>query len=250
MNIAIVGYGKMGHEIETVAKDEELNVISTVDPNSTDAKFGQINMESLKNVDICIDFSMPDVVIGNIEKISKFGVNIVEGTTGWYNDLDKVKKIVNDSSIGFIYSSNFSIGVNIFFRILEKTCEMIDKIEEYDILCYELHHKRKMDSPSGTAKTIGDIILKNIDRKSKIVYNKLDRKIMPDELHIGSVRGGYIPGTHVVDFDSEADTIELKHTARSRKGFAIGAVLAAKWLKDKKGFFNIDDFMKNLLTGG
>jgi len=250
MNIAIIGYGKMGHEIEMVAKDEGLNVTSTVDPNSTEAKFSQINIKSLENVDVCIDFTVPDAVVNNIKEISKLGINMVEGTTGWYDDFDKVKKIVDGTSIGFIYSSNFSIGVNIFFRILGETCKMMNKIEEYDILCYELHHKRKIDSPSGTAKTIGDIILKNIDRKSKIVYNKLNRKIMPDELHIASVRGGYIPGTHIVNFDSEADTIEIKHTARSRKGFAIAAVLAAKWLEGKKGLFSVDDFIKNLFARG
>ena len=250
MNIAIIGYGKMGHEIEMVAKYEELNVVSTIDPNNSEAKFSQINMESLKNVDVCIDFTAPNAAVDNIKAVSKLGVNIVVGTTGWYDNLDKVKKIVEDASVGFIYSSNFSIGVNIFFRIVEEAVGIINNIEEYDIFGYELHHKRKTDSPSGTAKAIGDIILKNLDRKSKVVYDKLNRRLKPNELHIASIRGGDIPGTHIVGFDSESDTIELKHSARSRRGFALGAVLVARWLKNKKGFFEINDFMKHTIGGG
>jgi len=250
MNIAIIGYGKMGQEIEKVAKDEEINVISTIDPNNSAAKFSQINMESLKNVDVCIDFTVPNTVVDNIKEVSRLGVNMVVGTTGWYDNLDKVRQIVEDASIGFIYSSNFSIGVNIFFRIVEEASKIVNNIEDYDIYSYELHHKRKIDSPSGTARVIGNIIMKNVDRKSKVVYGNLNRKIKSNELHIGSIRGGYIPGTHIVGFDSEVDTIELKHTARSKKGFAIGAVIAAKWLKDKKGFFEISDFMKYLIEGG
>lgn len=250
MNIAIIGYGKMGHEIERVAKEEELNVVSTIDPNNSEAKFNQINMESLKNADVCIDFSAPYAVVDNIKAASKLGVNIVVGTTGWYDNLDKVKQIVDDTSIGFIYSPNFSIGVNIFFKIVEEAVGIINNVEDYDIFGYELHHMRKIDSPSGTARAIGDIILKNLDRKFRVIYDKLNRQLKPNELHIASIRGGNTPGTHIVGFDSEADTIELKHTARSRRGFVLGAILAAKWLKNKKGFFEIGDFMKHIIDGG
>lgn len=250
MNIAIIGYGKMGREIECIAKSHGLNVASIIDPNNSKASFSKITEKSMKNVDICIDYSIPNAVVDNIRAVSKFGINMVVGTTGWYDSLDKVKQIVKDTSIGFVYSSNFSIGVNVFFRIVEEACKTLNNIDEYDIFCYELHHKQKLDSPSGTAKVIGEIILKNIDRKSKIVNNNLIGKIRSDQLNIVSIRGGNIPGTHIIGFDSEFDTIELKHTARSRKGFAMGSILAAKWLQGKKGFFEINDFMKCIINGG
>ncbi len=248
MNIAIIGYGKMGREIECIAKSHGLNVASIIDPNNSNASFSKITEKSIKNVDVCIDYSIPNAVIDNIKAVSKFGINMVVGTTGWYDSLDKVKQIVKDTSIGFVYSSNFSIGVNVFFRIVEEACKTLNNIDEYDIYCCELHHKQKIDSPSGTAKVIGNIILKNIDRKSKIVNNNLSGKIRSDQLNIASIRGGNIPGTHIVGFDSEVDTIELKHTARSKKGFAMGSILAAKWLQGKKGFFEINDFMKYIIN--
>ena len=201
----------------------------------------------MKDVDLCIDFTNPESVIKKIEKISKFKKNIVVGTTGWYNDLDNVKEIVDKSGIGFIYATNFSIGVNMFFKIVENAAKIVNKIEDYDIFGYELHHNKKVDSPSGTAKTIGNILIKNIDRKEKLVFDKLDRKIKPEELHIASIRSGSIPGTHVVGFDSSADTIELSHVARNREGFALGAVMAAQWINGKKGFYDIDDLMKEII---
>ena len=244
MNIAIIGYGKMGHEIEKIAKANGINVVSIVDPNDSSANHREINEESMKNVDVCIDFTNPSAVVSNIEKISKFNKNVVVGTTGWYDNINEIKYIVKKNNIGFIYASNFSIGVNIFLKIIENAAKIINKIEDYDIYGYELHHNKKIDSPSGTAKTIGDILIKQIDRKDKLLFEKIDRKIEPNELHFASVRAGSIPGTHVVGFDSSADTIELKHEARNREGFAIGAIMAAQWINGKKGFYNINDILK------
>ncbi len=244
MNIAIIGYGKMGHEIEKIAKANGINVVSIVDPNDSSANHREINEESMKNVDVCIDFTNPSAVVSNIEKISKFNKNVVVGTTGWYDNINEIKYIVKKNNIGFIYASNFSIGVNIFLKIIKNAAKIINKIEDYDIYGYELHHNKKIDSPSGTAKTIGDILIKQIDRKDKLLFEKIDRKIEPNELHFASVRAGSIPGTHVVGFDSSADTIELKHEARNREGFAIGAIMAAQWINGKKGFYNINDILK------
>ncbi len=247
MNIAIIGYGKMGREIERIAIDKGINVKSIIDPNESGATHREINVESMKNADVCIDFSAPDAVIENIRKISIFKKNIVVGTTAWYDNLGEVKTIVKKSGIGFIYASNFSIGVNVFFRILEDASRIINKIDDYDIYGYELHHSKKLDSPSGTAKTIGEILMKNIKRKNKLVFDRIDGKIKPNELHIASVRAGSFPGTHAVGFDSAADTIELKHTARSREGFALGAIMAAQWINRKKGFYEINDMMKSIM---
>ena len=249
MNIAIIGYGKMGHEIEKVAKAKGINVISTIDPSASDAKYKEINGESMNNVDVCLDFTHPDCVIGNIEKISKFKKNIAAGTTGWYNKMDKVKEIVKNAKTGMIWSGNFSIGVNIYFKIIENAAKIMNKFTDYDMFVHEFHHNQKADSPSGTAVMIGKILTDNVDRKKKIVTEELKRRITPNELHISSTRSGSIPGTHIVGFDSPADTIELKHTARGREGFALGAIMAAQWIKDKKGFYNIDDLMDDIIGG-
>ena len=167
MNIAIIGYGKMGKEIERIAKARGITIASIIDPNDKNANFREINEKSMANVDVCVDFTRPDAVIDNLIKISKFKKNIVIGTTGWNDKLDEAKKIVKQNNVGLIYASNFSIGVNIFFRVIENAAKMMDKIKAYDVFGYELHHSKKLDSPSGTAKTIEQILVKNIQRKKR-----------------------------------------------------------------------------------
>ena len=247
MNIAIIGYGKMGHEIEKAAKARGVTVKSIIDPNDSDACHKEINEKSMSDVDVCIDFTNPSSVMGNIKKISRFKKNIVVGTTGWYDKIDEARNIVKSNKIGLIYASNFSIGVNIFLSMIENAAKIINRIGDYDIYGYEMHHSKKIDSPSGTAKSIGEILIKNIKRKNKLLFEKIDRKIQPNEIHFASVRAGSIPGTHVVGFDSSADTIELKHAARNREGFASGAVMAAQWIQNKKGFYDINYMMKEML---
>ena len=247
MKIAIIGYGNMGHEIEKAAIARGIAVKSIIDPNEKNATHAEINEKSVRDVDVCIDFTSPKSALGNAEKISKLGKNIVIGTTGWYGDIGKIRNIAKKSDTGIIYSPNFSVGINVFLRIVENAARLINRIEDYDIYGYELHHSKKIDSPSGTAKSIGGILIKNIKRKNELLYDKIDRKIKPNELHFASVRAGSIPGTHVVGFDSQADTIELKHTARNREGFALGAIMAAQWIKNKKGFYNFNDVVENIL---
>ena len=248
MNVGIIGYGKMGHEIEKVAKDKGIT-IRTIDLNDDNANFKEINEESMKDVDVCIDFTHPDSVVENIEKISKFGKNIVVGTTGWYDKLEDVKKIIEQTGTGLIWSGNFSVGVNIYFKIIENAAKIMDKFDDYDAFVHEFHHNKKADSPSGTAVMIGEILTGNIERKKRVVTEELKRKIAADELHISSTRGGSIPGTHIVGFDSATDTIELKHTARNRQGFALGAIMATQWIQGKKGFYDINDMMKEIIGG-
>ncbi|HOJ64308.1 MAG TPA: 4-hydroxy-tetrahydrodipicolinate reductase [Spirochaetota bacterium] len=247
MRVALVGYGKMGKQIEIILKKEKsYEKIVRIDKFNKEADFSEVNRDSLKDIDVAIDFSTPESAIDNIKKYVECRVNVVMGTTGWYDKLEDVKTIVGNN-IGFIWSGNFSLGVNIFFRIIKESARIINKFsDQYDILSYELHHKEKKDSPSGTAMMIGNILLNGISKKEKIITEKLNRKIENNEIHIASVRGGYIDGTHTVIFDSVADTIELTHRARSREGFAIGAVKACEWIYGKKGFFNIDDFMNDI----
>ena len=248
MNISIIGYGNMGREVERAAKAKGIAIQSIIDTTSNDATHREINEDSMKNVDVCIDFTAADSVISNIMRASKFKKDIVVGTTGWNERLGEARSIIKKSGSGLIHASNFSVGVNAFYMILENSARIMNKLDSYDIFGYELHHKKKSDSPSGTAKSICDILINNIKRKNKIVFDKIDGKIKPNELHFASVRSGFIPGTHVVGFDSEADTIELKHTARSRQGFAVGAIIAAEWIKGRKGFYGIGDMMGSIMN--
>jgi len=245
MNIAIVGYGKMGKQIEKVLTEKKMNITSVIDKYNPDANFKQVSKESLKGIDVAIDFSSPENIMEHIKAYKESKVSVVMGTTGWFDKMYEVKKIIGDD-IGFIWSGNFSIGVHAFFSILRNSARIFDKFTDYDVMACEYHHNEKKDSPSGTALMMGDILIDEMSRKEKIVTDRLDRRIEPNEIHLASIRGGYIPGTHVVTFDSFADSIEIKHTARNREGFAKGAVLAADWINGKKGFYSIDDFMDDL----
>ncbi len=245
MKISIIGYGRMGHEVERLAKARGIEIASIIDRTDASATATQITKESISAADVVVDFSVPAAAVENIKSVSALGKNMVVGTTGWYNSIEEVKNIITNSGTGFIYSPNFSIGVSLFLKIVEQSAKLFNKTKDYDAFVLESHHNQKMDSPSGTAKAIADIMLKNMDRKKKAVFEKLDRKILPEELHVASVRAGWIPGTHVVGFDSEADTIELTHTARSRAGFALGALVAAEWIKGRKGFYTMQDFMSD-----
>lgn len=250
MNITLVGYGKMGHEIASLVQSQQsqnMTIVSIIDPHHPQATHKNINAESTKNTDVCIDFSSPDVVINNISACADLQKNMVIGTTGWYANLDRAKKIVENTNIGLIYASNFSLGVNIFYKIIENAAKIMNSVNEYDVFVNEWHHKGKKDSPSGTALSIGSILLKNLDRKKTIITDKLDRAPLAEELHLSSTRGGSIPGTHAVYFDSDADTIELKHTARNRQGFALGALKCSKWIYGKKGLFAVEDWINDIL---
>lgn len=247
MKLSIIGYGKMGQLIEQAALDRGVEVVSSIDPFHPEATHKEFSDDAMKGVDVCICFSQPAVALENMGDICRWKKQAVIGTTGWVDQMESVEKMVNDAGVGMVYSSNFSIGVNIFFRLIELAGQVMNKFDVYDVLGYEAHHNRKLDSPSGTAVTISNLLLENIERKTSVFEEKLDRKIEPGELHFASMRGGNIPGTHAVLFDSDFDTIEMKHTARSRTGFAVGAVLAAEWIQDKKGMFTEADMMKQLL---
>ncbi len=249
MKIAITGYGKMGQITEQLAIEKGLEVVSTIDPGVPSAKFKELNKENLRGADVAIDFTVPAIVLENIDNYIKYGINAVIGTTGWYEYLGEVKEKVEKSRIGLIWSGNFSIGVNLFFRIIKESSNLMKNFTSYDVMGYEIHHKRKEDSPSGTMNMIGNILIENLNNKKKIVTEKLSRKISEEEIHLASVRGGNVPGIHVVAFDSEEDTIELKHTARSRKGLAVGALKAAEWINGKRGFYNTEDMMNEIIGG-
>ncbi len=247
MRVAIVGYGGMGKEVEKILLQRGHGVSARIDPVQGGADAPSLTKEIAGKTDIAIEFSTADSVLVNAGIYARFRLPAVNGTTGWYGKLDELERLLEGSPIGYLYGSNFSIGAHIYFALVAAACELAAPSPEYDVLGYEIHHKRKKDSPSGTALSIAKIIGAKHPRKKDLVTEKLDRAIKENELHFASVRGGEFPGTHTVLFDSTYDTIELTHTARSRGGFALGAVRAAEWLAPKKGIFEVSDFIKDIL---
>ena len=240
MHIALIGHGKMGREVESVAKEKGLKVVSIFTEENNTGGLG-LTPDALKNVDVCIDFSAPAAVLDNIEAVADCGKNIVVGTTGWYDRLESVRKLVKEKKIGFLYASNFSLGVTIFSQIVMDASHLFDKYSEYDVSISEVHHTGKTDSPSGTALSLGSVVLQALKRKTEILHETSHGAIKPHQLHVTSTRVGHVTGTHTVLFDSENDSVELVHRARNRRGLALGAVVAAEWLKGKKGFYTMRD---------
>ncbi|HLD18676.1 MAG TPA: 4-hydroxy-tetrahydrodipicolinate reductase [Candidatus Nanoarchaeia archaeon] len=243
MKAAIVGYGNMGKEIEKVLKSRKHEIVAIIDPSESNTTHKTITAEALRDAEVVFEFTHPSQAVKNIEAIAALGKNVVVGTTGWHDQIKNVENAVLKNNIALIYGTNFSLGVNMFYRIVETAADLVNKTEEYDVYGMEMHHVGKADSPSGTAKSIAEILLNNIRRKKRVVYDKLDKKIAPDEIHFTSVRAGSLPGTHIVGFDSKQDKIELRHDAKGREGFALGAVLAGEWLAGKRGLFTVSDFM-------
>jgi 4-hydroxy-tetrahydrodipicolinate reductase len=240
MNLALIGYGKMGKEVEVVAREKGLKILKVFTEENNTGGLG-LDPVSLDKVDVCIDFTTPSVVLDNIEAVAECGKNIVVGTTGWYDKLDQVKKLVKEKKVGLLYATNLSLGVNLFSRIVMDAGHLFDKYPDYDVSLSEVHHKAKTDSPSGTALSLGEVILQTLRRKSELLTTPVHGQIKPYQLHVASARVGYVTGKHTVTFDSECDTIELVHTAKNRRGFALGAVVAAEWLKGKKGVYTMRD---------
>lgn len=242
MKIALIGYGKMGKMIESIALDRGHEVVLTIDQANAD----DLNEENLSKVDVAIEFSTPDSVLDNIYTCIKTKTPLVIGTTGWYGHLQKVKDACVENGASVMYGSNFSVGVNIFFQINQQVAKMMNKFsDQYDVGMEEIHHIHKLDSPSGTAITIAEDILNEFEKKKQWVDVKANEEGVtlhsPEHLIIESYREGEVPGTHAVIYDSDVDRIELKHVAHGRQGFALGAVLAAEWLAGKKGFYSVKE---------
>ena len=245
MNVAIIGYGKMAKEVEQVANEKKIKVVKIFkEEENYDAL--ALNKQNLKNIDVCIDFTTPAAVISNIEAVVNSGKDIVIGTTGWYDKLEDVKKLVKKNNVGLLYCPNFSLGVNLFYQIINTASHIFNKFDDYDMMVSEIHHKNKVDSPSGTALSLAQLILQNVKRKKEILKDTSKAKIKPEQLHVTSTRVGSVIGQHSVMFDSDADTIEITHTAKNLRGFALGALLAAEWIIGKKGVYTMKDVMSSL----
>ncbi len=250
MRLGIVGYGQMGKLIHRIALSHGYEVPEIVDPGSSAAEVTARELTSISAaLDVIIDFTHPEVVVSNIERCGELKIPAVIGTTGWYDQMERVAAIVEKTGIGLIWSGNFSLGVNLFFQMVENASLLMNRFSQYDAVIHEYHHRNKADSPSGTAQMLGDIMIRNMERKSKTVSDLPQGRIGDHELHLSSTRDGSIPGRHQVIFDSEDDTIVLEHSARNRKGFADGALVAARWICGRKGLFNIKDMMQSIAGG-
>ncbi|MEI8366022.1 MAG: 4-hydroxy-tetrahydrodipicolinate reductase [Parachlamydiaceae bacterium] len=228
MKIALIGYGKMGKLIREKAVEKGYTITAIV--NSTTSFSDPLISAGISAADVCIDFSHPQCVLNNVKALAGMKKSIVMGTTGWADSLDEVLQIAQNAHIGFIHSPNFSLGIALFLAIVEQAASLIGPLDDYDAAGYEIHHHQKVDSPSGTAKILADAINKH-------------RTAGSAPLSFSSVRVGHVPGTHSVLFDSTVDTITLTHTARNKEGFALGALKAAEWLRDKQGIFTMSDFL-------
>ena len=230
MNLAIVGYGKMGRLIEQLAPEYGFDVKLRLDVNNN-TQFEGMTAENFLGVDAAIEFSTPATAPENIARLARLGVSMVVGTTGWFDHMERVREIVEHDKVGLVWSSNFSVGVNIFSQVVGEAARLLAHQPEYGAWAWEIHHATKKDAPSGT-------LLALVEQMKRSGYSK--------PIDVSSSRAGAHPGTHEIGFDSGADTITIRHTARSREGFARGALRAARWLKDKKGFFDFRDIVNEL----
>lgn len=232
MKIALLGYGKMGKVIEKIAlqRGHEI-VLKKTELNSFDG---------LLNADIAIDFSIPDAAVNNISECMKNSIPVISGTTGWLQNYSEIENLCNEKKGSFIYSSNFSLGVNLFFKLNENLVKMMQKFSQYKVSMEEIHHTQKLDAPSGTAISLANQIIEN----SEYTNWTLNQNSSQNEIYIDAKRLENIPGTHSINYNSDVDSIEIVHTAHNREGFALGAIIAAEWLIDKKGIFTMKDVLE------
>lgn len=228
LNLALLGYGKMGRTIAQIAPQRGFQVRLVMDIDANPNAQG-ITREKFEGIDVCVDFTTPDAVVENVRRVAEAGCNLVIGTTGWNDRLEEVRGIVDKNGVGLVHAANFSIGVNLFYQAARAAAEVFARFPMYEPYITEAHHQFKKDAPSGTAK-------------------EMQRQVAPlfpgREIPMASIRAGHIPGTHELGFDSEADNIVLRHTARGRQGFAEGALLAARWIVGRKGLFTFADVLE------
>ncbi len=236
MKIAIIGYGKMGREIEKICRERGHTIVCTIDVEQED----KFESDAFKSADVAIEFSSPESALNNYKRAFAANVPVVSGTTGWLDKIDEVKEACEKEGKTFFYASNFSLGVNIFFAVNRYLAKIMNDFPEYNVHIDETHHIHKLDAPSGTAITLAEDVMHGMERKKQW---KLDAETADDDLRINSYRTGEVPGIHTVTYESELDEIGIRHLAKSRKGFALGAVLAAEFTADKQGFLGMKDLL-------
>jgi len=234
MKIALIGYGKMGKTIERIALGRGHKIVSVIDVDNLD----DFDSEAFKSADVAIEFTVPQVAVSNIKRAFKSNVPIVCGTTGWTEALPELKKIIETEGKTLFWSSNFSLGVNIFMAVNKYLAGIMNQFPNYNVEMTEVHHTQKLDAPSGTAITLAEGIIEKLDRKDSWT-KEIETK--PNEMAIKSIREGQVPGIHTIRYESEVDSIEITHDAKSREGFALGAVVAAEFTAGKKGLLGMTD---------
>ena len=237
MKIALIGYGKMGKTIEQIALNRGHQIVSIVDINNPE----EFQSANFKSADVAIEFTTPATAFDNYMKSFAAGVPVVSGTTGWLDRIGEIKEKCEKEGKTFFYASNFSIGVNIFFALNKYLAKIMNNFPVYNISMTETHHIHKLDAPSGTAITLAEGIIENVDRKDRWTLETAEQ---PTDLPIHAIREGEVPGIHEVTYESDVDYISIKHDAKSRAGFALGAVVAAEFTAGKKGFLGMDDMLK------
>ncbi|MFZ3575854.1 4-hydroxy-tetrahydrodipicolinate reductase [Tenacibaculum finnmarkense] len=230
MKIALLGYGRMGKEIEKIALQRGHEIIIKASGTAT---------YDITKADVAIDFSIPDAAFNNISHCVNNQIPVISGTTGWLEKYDSIVELCNQKQGAFIYASNFSLGVNVFFELNKQLAKMMQTLDQYTISIEEIHHTKKLDAPSGTAITLAEGIIENSAKKAW----ELDAKTSEENIPITAIRTPDVPGTHTTTYDSIVDSIAIKHTAHNRQGFALGAVIAAEWLADKTGIFTMRDVL-------
>ena len=231
----------MGQEVSRLAPHKGHRITATFDRSRP------LSRAALsQDIDVFIDFSHPGVVVDHVRTLAGGKAALVIGTTGWYEQLDEIMNLSLASGMSVVYAPNFSVGVSAFLRIVETAGRLFDELDDYDLFVHETHHRGKVDSPSGTALALADILMKAVRRKSELRTDAASGPVASQQLQVVSSRAGSIPGIHSVFFDSVSDTIELKHVARNRSGFVLGALLAAEWIQGRKGFFPFDDVLEDV----
>lgn len=237
MKLALIGYGKMGKEIEQIAISRGHEIVSRIDVDNQE----DFKSDAFKSADVAIEFTAPHVAYANYLKAFEAGVSIVSGTTGWLDKINEIKAICHDKQLAFFWASNFSLGVNIFAAVNSYLAKIMNQYSEYNVSMTEVHHTQKLDVPSGTAITLAEGIIKELARINKW---ELETASTKDSLAIHAIREGNVPGIHTIRYESEVDSIEITHDAKSRKGFALGAVLAAEFTYGKQGFLGMNDLLQ------
>ncbi|MES2681832.1 MAG: 4-hydroxy-tetrahydrodipicolinate reductase [Bacteroidota bacterium] len=235
MNIALFGYGKMGREIEKIALERNHNIVLKIDQDNRHS----VTPEDLKKAHVAIEFSTPDTVIDNINLCLNNSLPLVVGTTGWHDKMDEIKKLTAEKNGSLFHASNFSLGVNLFFKVNQYLATLMNKYNDYDVSMEEIHHIHKLDKPSGTAISLANQLIEKIERKNNWSITEKNGTTV----FIEDKREGEVPGTHIIKYHSAVDDIEIMHKAHNRKGFALGAVIAAEFLKDKKGIYTMNDII-------
>lgn len=237
MKIALIGYGKMGKTIERIALERGHEIVSVIDIDNLD----DFESDAFKSADVAIEFTVPKVALSNYRKAFAAGVAVVSGTTGWTDELPALKKEIDETGKTLFWSSNFSLGVNIFMAVNKYLAAIMNQFPNYNVEMTEVHHTQKLDAPSGTAITLAEGILENLNRKTSWVK---ETETKPEEMAIKSIREGQVPGIHTIRYESEVDSIEITHDAKCREGFALGAVVAAEFTAGKKGLLGMGDMLK------